>query len=101
MRRSGPKPHLYMDAPSLLDTRQMRGRESQRDGTRSPVASILFPLTAIAFAAAIFIIDTFTPLGIAVAALYVVVVLMAGRFLERRGVLWWHPPASRSPSWPM
>jgi PAS domain S-box-containing protein len=87
MRRSGPKPHLYMDAPSLLDTRQMRGRESQRDGTRSPVASILFPLTAIAFAAAIFIIDTFTPLGIAVAALYVVVVLMAGRFLERRGVL--------------
>ncbi len=44
-------------------------------------------MTAIAFAAAIFIIDTFTPLGIAVAALYVVVVLMAGKFLERRGVL--------------
>ena len=36
---------------------------------------------------AIFIIDTFTPLGIAVAALYVIVVLMAGRFLQRRGVL--------------
>jgi len=47
----------------------------------------VLPVTAIAFAAAIFIIDTFTPLGIAVAALYVVVVLMAGRFLERRGVL--------------
>jgi PAS domain S-box-containing protein len=64
----------------------MRG-ESQRDGARPSVAAILFPLVAIAFAAAIFIVDTFTPLGIAVAALYVVVVLMAGRFLERRGVL--------------
>lgn len=48
---------------------------------------VVLPATAIAFAAAIFIVDTFTPLGIAVAALYVVVVLMAGRFLARRGVL--------------
>ncbi len=49
--------------------------------------SPLLPLTAVLFAVAVFIVDTFTPLGIAVAVLYVVVVLMAGRFFERRGVL--------------
>jgi len=49
--------------------------------------SPLLPLAAVAFAAAIFIIDTFSPLGIAVAVLYVVVVLMAGRFFQQRGVL--------------
>ena len=51
--------------------------------TRSP----LLPLAAILFAVAVFIIDTFTPLGIAVAVLYVVVVLMAGRFFQRPGIL--------------
>jgi PAS domain S-box-containing protein len=71
---------------SLLDARQMRGIR-HLDGDKPSLAAIVFPLTAIAFAAAIFVVDTFTPLGIAVAALYVVVVLMAGRFLERRGVL--------------
>ena len=38
--------------------------------------SLLLPLAAVLFAIAVFIIDTFTPLGIAVAVLYVVVVLM-------------------------
>jgi hypothetical protein len=71
---------------SLLDARQMRGIR-HLNGDKPSLAAIVFPLTAIAFAAAIFVVDTFTPLGIAVAALYVVVVLMAGRFLERRGVL--------------
>ena len=71
---------------SLLDAHQMRGIR-HLDGDKLSLAAIVFPLTAIAFAAAIFVVDTFTPLGIAVAALYVVVVLMAGRFLERRGVL--------------
>src|SRR4026208_565952 len=42
---------------------------------------------AVSFATAIFAIDTFTPLGLAVAVLYVVVVLMAGRFLQRGGLL--------------
>jgi PAS domain S-box-containing protein len=51
--------------------------------SRSP----LLPLAAVLFAVAIFIVDTFTPLGIAVAVLYVVVVLVAGRFFQRRGVL--------------
>ena len=36
---------------------------------------------------AIFVIDTFTPLGLAVAVLYAVIVLMAGRFVQRRGLL--------------
>jgi PAS domain S-box-containing protein len=49
--------------------------------------SPLLPLAAILFAVAVFVIDTFTPLGIAVAVLYVVVVLMAGRFFLRPGVL--------------
>jgi two-component system, LuxR family, sensor kinase FixL len=35
----------------------------------------------------IFVIDTFTPLDIAIAVLYVIVVLMAGNFLRRRGVI--------------
>ena len=49
--------------------------------------SPLLPLAAILFAVAVFVIDTFTPLGIAVAVLYVVVVLMAGQFFQRPGVL--------------
>ena len=48
--------------------------------------SPLLPLAAVLFAIAVFVIDTFTPLGIAVAVLYVVVVLMAGRFFPRPGV---------------
>ncbi len=46
-----------------------------------------FTIIAIAFAIAIFIVDTFTPLGIAVAVLYAIVVLMAGRFVQRSGLL--------------
>lgn len=53
----------------------------------SPHTNLVLPVVAIAFAIAVFVVDTFSPLGIAVAALYAVVVLMAGRFLERRGVL--------------
>ncbi len=39
------------------------------------------------FAVAIFLIDTFTPLDIAIAVLYVVVVLIAANLFERRGLL--------------
>jgi len=45
------------------------------------------PLIAGLFALTIFIIDTFTPLGFAIAVLYSVVVLMASTFCNRRGVL--------------
>ena len=49
--------------------------------------SSFLPIAAAAFAIAIFIVDTVTTLDIAVAVLYVVVVLMAANFLQRRGVL--------------
>jgi PAS domain S-box-containing protein len=62
--------------------------EQQRSSSsRAIAATVILPLVAVAFATAIFAIDTFTPLGLAVAVLYALVVLMAGRFLDRRGVL--------------
>jgi PAS domain S-box-containing protein len=55
---------------------------------RSPkVASALLPFATIALAAAVFIADTITPMGVAVAVLYVAVVLMAARFCPPRGVM--------------
>jgi PAS domain S-box-containing protein len=45
------------------------------------------PLLAAAIAIAVFAIDTFTPLDIAIAVLYVVVVLLVAETLPRRGVL--------------
>ena len=73
-----------LDAPEL---RKPAPASREKAPSRDLTASVVLPITAIAFAVAIFIIDTFTPLGIAVAALYVIVVLMSGRFLQRRGVL--------------
>jgi PAS domain S-box-containing protein len=54
---------------------------------RDLAARLTFTFVAIAFAIAIFIVDTFTPLGIAVAVLYAVIVLMAGRFVQRGALL--------------
>jgi PAS domain S-box-containing protein len=50
-------------------------------------ASFILPVTAGVFAIGIFIVDTITPLDIAVAVLYVIVVLVAGAYFQRRGVL--------------
>src|SRR5215510_3894267 len=52
-------------------------------------ASLAPPLTAIAgaFALGIFAFDTATTLDIAIAVLYVVVVLLSANFLQRRGVI--------------
>jgi PAS domain S-box-containing protein len=50
-------------------------------------SSFIPPLIAAAIAVVIFIIDTVTYLDIAIAVLYVVVVLTAANFLQRRGVL--------------
>jgi len=47
----------------------------------------LLPIAAAALAIAIFVIDTFTPLGMAVAVLYVIVILMAANFCGRRDLL--------------
>jgi PAS domain S-box-containing protein len=49
--------------------------------------SSIFLIATAAFAIGIFIADTLTHLDIAVAVLYVVVVLMTARFLQSRGVL--------------
>jgi two-component system sensor kinase FixL len=49
--------------------------------------SRMFSVVAAAFAIAIFVVDTATTLDIAVAVLYVVVVLLSANFLARRGVL--------------
>jgi two-component system sensor kinase FixL len=48
--------------------------------------SALLPLATAAFAAGVFIADTVTPVEIAVAVLYVAVVLMAARFCRAQGL---------------
>ena len=54
----------------------------------APIASpIVLPLATIAITLAIFIVDTFTLLDIAIAVLYVLVVVMAADFLPSRGVV--------------
>jgi PAS domain S-box-containing protein len=50
-------------------------------------ASQVLPLTAGAIGIGIFLIDTFTTLDIAIAVLYVVVILAAANFLRRRGII--------------
>src|SRR5689334_9566260 len=49
--------------------------------------SVLLPGAAAALAAGIFVADTLTEVQIAVAVLYVAVVLMASRFCRPRGVI--------------
>ena len=49
--------------------------------------SPIIPLAAGLFAVAIFVIDTLTTLDIAIAVLYVVVVLVSANYLRRRGVV--------------
>jgi PAS domain S-box-containing protein len=61
----------------------MAGRSLYRRLTTSS----MLPIVAAALAMGIFIVDTITPLDIAVAVLYAVVVLMAGAYFQRRGVL--------------
>ncbi|MFA5901026.1 MAG: ATP-binding protein [Hyphomicrobium sp.] len=48
----------------------------------------LRPAVAVALAAAIFAVDAFTLLGMAVAVLYVLVVLISATFCDRRRVVW-------------
>ena len=50
-------------------------------------AASILPLAAGAIAVAIFVVDTFTLLDIAIAVLYVLVVVMAADFLPQRGVV--------------
>jgi PAS domain S-box-containing protein len=64
-------------------------KSEMQDGSPSSAfaASPVLPVAAGAIALAIFIVDTATPLDIAIAVLYVVVVLMAANSFQRRGVL--------------
>ena len=55
--------------------------------SRGNAASMALPIATAAAAIAIFIADTVTDVDIAYAVLYVVVVLMAARFLSARGVM--------------
>ena len=66
-----------------------RGAREMEHRSRFPAfsASSILPVIAVAFAIGIFLVDTATPLDIAIAVLYVVVVLLAANFLQRRGVL--------------
>jgi PAS domain S-box-containing protein len=67
----------------IVTSGEMQDRALSPALARSPV----LPVIAGAFALAIFIVDTFTLLDIAIAVLYVVVVLLAANFCQRRGVL--------------
>jgi len=50
-------------------------------------ASFVLPVVTALLAAAIFAVDTFSPLGMAVAVLYVVVIVLSLNFLRWRGML--------------
>jgi PAS domain S-box-containing protein len=53
----------------------------------SPKTSPVLAIATILFAVAIFVVDTFTPFDMAIAVLYVVVVLMAANLFQRTGLL--------------
>ncbi|MET0319412.1 MAG: ATP-binding protein [Duganella sp.] len=55
-----------------------------RRDSRTPLLSTLLIVSTLL----IFIMDTFTPLDVAIAVLYVVVVLLSASVWQRRGVLW-------------
>jgi PAS domain S-box-containing protein len=55
--------------------------------TRLSARSIVVPVLAGTIAAGIFVLDMLAPLDVALAVLYVAVVLIAARFMPRRGVL--------------
>jgi signal transduction histidine kinase len=54
---------------------------------RNATASTVMPIAAGLFAVAVFVIDTLTTLDIAIAVLYVVVVLVSANYLSRHGVV--------------
>ena len=60
---------------------------TQQSRSRGNRASIVLPASTAALAIAIFVADTVTEVDVAFAVLYVVVILMAARFLSARGVM--------------
>ncbi len=59
---------------------------TQQSRSRGNRASMFLPIATVAAAIAIFVGDTLTPLDVSVATLYVVVLLMAARFCQPRGI---------------
>ena len=60
----------------------------QQTRSRGNAASIVLPVATAVAVLAIFVFDTMTGVDVAAAGLYVVVVLMAARFLDANGVIW-------------
>jgi PAS domain-containing protein len=60
----------------------------QQTRSRGNAASIVLPIATAVAVLAIFVFDTMTGVDVAAAGLYVVVVLMAARFLDANGVIW-------------
>jgi len=75
--------HEHATATTFSEADEMHQKSSPADLS----ASIFPPLIAGIFAIAVFIVDTVTPLDIAVAVLYVLVVLLAANYFQLRGVL--------------
>jgi PAS domain S-box-containing protein len=73
------------ESPSDVHIQLSSAPESRKASTSLGFPGL--PVAAGALALAIFVIDTFTPFGMAVAVLYVIVVLMAANFCDRRGTL--------------
>ena len=59
------------------------------DSATSPtiVTSRAFPVIGAAIAIGVFVLDTITPAEIPIAVLYVGVVLLSARFLQKRGIV--------------
>lgn len=66
---------------------RMTREAGQRASPWSTALKRFLPVVAVAFALSIFFIDTFVELDIAIAVLYVAVVLMSITFSDRRGVI--------------
>ena len=80
---------LLQSRPCPRITRADPAHATMTDQPRSRrrVSSALLPVATAALAAAIFVADTATEIGIAVAVLYVAVVLTSARFCRPRGVV--------------
>src|SRR5882757_3460560 len=82
--RALPYQHCALVAHSL----RTRGSILMLQLSSAPVRpSLMMPSLAAIVAVAIFVVDTVTPLDIAIAVLYVAVVLLAMDFVGRKGVL--------------
>ncbi len=85
----------WSSSPDTTDLEQLLKAEArerlvevmQKSPFSAFAASPILPLATGALAVGIFVVDTFTILGMAIAVLYAVVVLMAANFLRRRGIL--------------